>query len=78
VSPGGCFPFRAPPGQEFELTTVEEGREHGDYFMGTPAGVSEQIAEKRELGFERFQPIFVDWPSLDGLRLFADEVMGTV
>ena len=68
----------ASPDQDFDLTTVEEAREHGDYFIGTPTEVSEQIAEKRELGFERFQLIFVDWPSLDGLRLFADEVMGTV
>jgi alkanesulfonate monooxygenase SsuD/methylene tetrahydromethanopterin reductase-like flavin-dependent oxidoreductase (luciferase family) len=68
----------ASPDQEFDLTTVAEAREYGDYFIGTPAEVAEQLEEVVELGFERFQLLFVDYPSLDGLRLFADEVMGTV
>ncbi|MFB6106868.1 MAG: LLM class flavin-dependent oxidoreductase [Halobacteriaceae archaeon] len=68
----------ASPDQDFELTTKAEAREHGDYFIGTPAEVAAQIEETTELGFERFQLMFVDYPSLDGLRLFADEVMGTV
>lgn len=65
----------ASPDQEFELTTAEQAREQGDYFIGTPAEVVEQIEAVTNLGFERFQLMFVDYPSLDGLRLFADEVM---
>jgi len=68
----------ASPDQDFELTTAEEAREHGDYFIGTPAEVAEQIEAVADLGFERFQLMFIDYPSLEGLRLFADEVMPRV
>ena len=64
----------ASPDQEFELRTAEEVREQGDYFVGTPNEVAQQIEAVADLGFERFQLMFVDYPSLDGLRLFADEV----
>ncbi|WP_433634031.1 LLM class flavin-dependent oxidoreductase [Halomicrococcus sp. NG-SE-24] len=65
----------ASPDQEFELTTADEARERGDYFIGTPTEVAEQIEAVADMGFERFQLMFVDYPSLDGLGLFADEVM---
>lgn len=68
----------ASPDQNFEVTTVAEAREEGDYFIGTPAQVAEQIEAVAEMGFERFQLMFVDWPSLEGLGLFADEVMDAV
>jgi len=65
----------ASPDQEFDLTTAEEARERGDYFIGTPTEVAGQIESVADMGFERFQLMFVDYPSLDGLRLFTDEVM---
>ena len=65
----------ASPDQEFDLTTAEEAREHGDYFIGTPSQVADQIESVASLGFDRFQLIFIDYPSLNGLQLFADDVM---
>jgi len=78
-SSNACCRSPAPrPTRTSELTTAEEAREHGDYFIGTPAEVAEQIEAVADLGFERFQLMFIDYPSLEGLRLFADEVMPRV
>lgn len=73
------FPIpSAAPDQDYEIRSIEEARTAGDYFIGTPPEVTSQLQKAVDLGFERFQLIFVDYPNLDGMRLFADEVVEQV
>jgi alkanesulfonate monooxygenase SsuD/methylene tetrahydromethanopterin reductase-like flavin-dependent oxidoreductase (luciferase family) len=46
-----------------------------DWLIGTPEAVSRQIEEYRALGISHFMLWFLDFPSTDGLRLFAREVL---
>ena len=70
--------FPLPWGEEEDvddqLSTPEEAREKGDFLIGTPAQVAEQIDPIRELGFGKLQLIFPDFPSTRGIELFGDEV----
>lgn len=71
--------FPLPWGESAEmdgtrLTTPEEAREKGDFLIGTPNQVVSQIEEIRELGFTKLQLLFLDFPSTEGMELFADEV----
>jgi alkanesulfonate monooxygenase SsuD/methylene tetrahydromethanopterin reductase-like flavin-dependent oxidoreductase (luciferase family) len=43
--------------------------------IGTPAEVAEHIAGIRDIGFEKLQLMFLDFPDTTGIELFADEVM---
>jgi alkanesulfonate monooxygenase SsuD/methylene tetrahydromethanopterin reductase-like flavin-dependent oxidoreductase (luciferase family) len=43
-----------------------------DWLVGTPEDVVTQLAAYRELGISHFMLWFLDFPSLDGLRLFAE------
>jgi alkanesulfonate monooxygenase SsuD/methylene tetrahydromethanopterin reductase-like flavin-dependent oxidoreductase (luciferase family) len=45
-----------------------------DWLVGTPDDVIRQLREYLALGVSHFMLWFVDFPSLDGLRLFADQV----
>jgi alkanesulfonate monooxygenase SsuD/methylene tetrahydromethanopterin reductase-like flavin-dependent oxidoreductase (luciferase family) len=45
------------------------------WLIGTPDEVAEQIAAYQALGVSHLMLWFVDYPSTDGLRLFADAVM---
>jgi alkanesulfonate monooxygenase SsuD/methylene tetrahydromethanopterin reductase-like flavin-dependent oxidoreductase (luciferase family) len=45
-----------------------------DWLVGTPDDVIRQLREYLALGVSHFMLWFVDFPRLDGLRLFADEV----
>jgi alkanesulfonate monooxygenase SsuD/methylene tetrahydromethanopterin reductase-like flavin-dependent oxidoreductase (luciferase family) len=45
------------------------------WLIGTPDEIAEQIAAYEALGVSHLMLWFVDFPSLDGLRLFADAVM---
>ncbi len=45
-----------------------------DWLVGTPEQVAHQVNTYRELGIEHFMLWFLDFPSLDGLSLFAREV----
>ena len=49
-----------------------------DWLVGTPASVFRQLGEYLALGVSHFMLWFVDVPSLDGLRLFAKEVVPAV
>lgn len=49
-----------------------------DWLVGTPEDVIQQIRAYQDLGISHFMLWFVDFPSLDGLRLFADEVAPAV
>lgn len=61
--------------EDAQLTSAEDAREKGDFLIGTPAEVAEQIANVQELGFNKLQLMFLDFPETDGIELFADEVM---
>jgi alkanesulfonate monooxygenase SsuD/methylene tetrahydromethanopterin reductase-like flavin-dependent oxidoreductase (luciferase family) len=71
--------FPLPWGEEDDideqLSGPEDAREKGQFLVGTPAEVAEDIAAIRELGFEKLQLMFVDYPDTRGMELFGDEVM---
>jgi alkanesulfonate monooxygenase SsuD/methylene tetrahydromethanopterin reductase-like flavin-dependent oxidoreductase (luciferase family) len=45
-----------------------------DWLIGTPDDIVRQLREYLALGVSHFMLWFVDFPSLDGLRLFAEQV----
>jgi alkanesulfonate monooxygenase SsuD/methylene tetrahydromethanopterin reductase-like flavin-dependent oxidoreductase (luciferase family) len=49
-----------------------------DWLVGTPVEVVAQIREYIGLGISHFMLWFLDFPSLDGLRLFSERVMPAV
>jgi alkanesulfonate monooxygenase SsuD/methylene tetrahydromethanopterin reductase-like flavin-dependent oxidoreductase (luciferase family) len=62
------------------LSVSRDGREperRGDVVIhyGTPARVAEELNRFIELGVEHFMLRFVDFPSLEGLDLFLEQVM---
>jgi alkanesulfonate monooxygenase SsuD/methylene tetrahydromethanopterin reductase-like flavin-dependent oxidoreductase (luciferase family) len=72
--------FPLPWGEESDmednqLSNAADAREKGDFLIGTPAEVVEQIEGVRDLGFEKLQLMFLDFPETRGMELFADEVM---
>jgi alkanesulfonate monooxygenase SsuD/methylene tetrahydromethanopterin reductase-like flavin-dependent oxidoreductase (luciferase family) len=70
--------FPLPWGEEDdiddELSGPEDAREKGQFLVGTPAEVTEQVEAVRELGFEKLQLLFLDFPDTRGMELFGDEV----
>jgi len=75
--------FPLPWGEEgdmegAQLQDAAAAREKGGFLVGTPAQVAEQIAEIRDLGFEKLQLMFLDFPETRGMDLFGDEVAGRV
>jgi alkanesulfonate monooxygenase SsuD/methylene tetrahydromethanopterin reductase-like flavin-dependent oxidoreductase (luciferase family) len=46
-----------------------------DWLVGTPADVMAQIQVYRDLGVSHFMLWFIDYPSLNGPRLFAEQVL---
>lgn len=70
--------FPLPWGEESDmdaqLSNAEEAADKGDFIIGTPAEVIEQIEEVRELGFNKLQLMFLDFPELEGIETFGDEV----
>ncbi|WP_459190760.1 LLM class flavin-dependent oxidoreductase [Halosimplex sp. J119] len=70
--------FPLPWGEEDDideqLSNAEEAREKGDFLIGTPAEVTEQIESIRDLGFGKLQLMFLDFPDTRGIELFGDEV----
>ena len=72
--------FPLPWGEESDmedqqLTDADDAREKGDFLIGTPEEVAVQIEEIRELGFEKLQLMFLDFPEMNGMELFGDEVL---
>jgi alkanesulfonate monooxygenase SsuD/methylene tetrahydromethanopterin reductase-like flavin-dependent oxidoreductase (luciferase family) len=49
-----------------------------DWLVGTPDAIVEQVRAYQALGIRHFLLWFLDYPSLDGLRLFADRVRRNV
>ena len=48
-----------------------------DWLVGTPEDVVGQIKVYRDLGVSHFMLWFIDYPSMSGLRLFAERVLPT-
>jgi alkanesulfonate monooxygenase SsuD/methylene tetrahydromethanopterin reductase-like flavin-dependent oxidoreductase (luciferase family) len=46
-----------------------------DWLVGTPEAVTGQIQTYQGMGIQHFMLWFLDYPSLDGMRLFAETVM---
>jgi alkanesulfonate monooxygenase SsuD/methylene tetrahydromethanopterin reductase-like flavin-dependent oxidoreductase (luciferase family) len=46
-----------------------------EFLIGTPDVIVDRLKEYTALGVEHFMLWFMDFPSLDGIRLFAEEVM---
>ena len=72
--------FPLPWGEESDmenknLSGPEDAREAGQFLIGTPAQVAAEIAAIRELGFEKLQLMFLDYPDARGMELFGDEVV---
>jgi alkanesulfonate monooxygenase SsuD/methylene tetrahydromethanopterin reductase-like flavin-dependent oxidoreductase (luciferase family) len=61
--------------EDAQLSSAADAKEKGDFIIGTPAEVVEQIESVRDLGFTKLQLMFLDFPETDGMELFADEVM---
>lgn len=70
--------FPLPWGEESDmddqLEDADDAREKGSMLIGTPAQVASQIEGIQELGFEKLQLMFLDFPETRGMELFADEV----
>jgi alkanesulfonate monooxygenase SsuD/methylene tetrahydromethanopterin reductase-like flavin-dependent oxidoreductase (luciferase family) len=45
-----------------------------DWLVGTPGSVERRMREYMEMGVSHFMLWFLDFPSLDGMRLFAERV----
>lgn len=70
--------FPLPWGEEEDIEdelTAENAWEKGQLLIGTPNEVIERIEGIADLGFDRLQLMFMDYPDTTGIELFADEVM---
>lgn len=71
--------FPLPWGEESDmdaqLSNAEDAKQKGDFIIGTPAEVIEQIEAVQALGFDRLQLMFLDFPKTNGIELFGDEVI---
>ncbi|MFB6141197.1 MAG: LLM class flavin-dependent oxidoreductase [Halosimplex sp.] len=70
--------FPLPWGEEEDMDdrlTRENAWEKGQLMIGTPAEVAERIEYVRDLGFDKLQLMFLDFPDTTGMELFSDEVM---
>jgi alkanesulfonate monooxygenase SsuD/methylene tetrahydromethanopterin reductase-like flavin-dependent oxidoreductase (luciferase family) len=71
--------FPLPWGEESDMSETiadaDDAIAKGDFIIGTPSEVIEQIESVRALGFSKLQLMFLDFPSHDGIHLFGDEVL---
>jgi alkanesulfonate monooxygenase SsuD/methylene tetrahydromethanopterin reductase-like flavin-dependent oxidoreductase (luciferase family) len=69
--------FPLPWGEEEDIEeelTAENAWEKGQMMIGTPAEVAERIEHVRDLGFDKLQLMFLDYPDTTGMEVFGDEV----
>ncbi|MDR9431801.1 MAG: LLM class flavin-dependent oxidoreductase [Natronomonas sp.] len=70
--------FPLPWGEETdmneELSDADDAREKGSMLIGTPSQLATQIERIRDLGFDRLQLMFLDFPDTRSMELFGDEV----
>jgi alkanesulfonate monooxygenase len=64
-----------PSGPSFNLQPSTFNLVFDDWLIGTPDDVAARLREYQALGVSHFMLWFVDFPSLDGLRLFAEAVV---
>ena len=71
--------FPLPWGEEADmdeqLSDADDAREKGNFLVGTPSEVAEEIETIRNLGFTKLQLLFLDFPETRGIELFGDEVL---
>ena len=71
--------FPLPWGEESDmddrLEDAADAREKGGFLIGTPEQVAEQIEGVQDLGFDKLQLMFLDFPETYGMELFGDEVL---
>jgi alkanesulfonate monooxygenase SsuD/methylene tetrahydromethanopterin reductase-like flavin-dependent oxidoreductase (luciferase family) len=72
------LPWGEESNMEAQLSTAEEARGKGDFIIGTPAEIVEQIEAIRSLGFDKLQLMFLNFPDTGGIELFGDEVLPEV
>lgn len=65
--------FEAGHPDQPTITTELEAREY--MIVGSPEECVDAISERIDIGISRFQFWFLDFPSFDGMELFADEVL---
>lgn len=61
--------------QNAQLKDAKEAREKGDFLIGTPVQVAEQIEVIQNMGFTKLQLMFLDFPETRGIELFGDEII---
>lgn len=61
--------------EDAQLSDKHDAMEKGDFLIGTPTQVADQIQSIRDLGFTKLQLMFLDFPEHDGIELFGDEVI---
>jgi alkanesulfonate monooxygenase SsuD/methylene tetrahydromethanopterin reductase-like flavin-dependent oxidoreductase (luciferase family) len=69
-----ALPASKRGGARPEITAGEGPITVDDWLVGTPDDVVAQIREYRAMGISHFMLWFIDFPSLDGMRLFAERV----
>lgn len=72
--------FPLPWGEESDmedqqLTDSEHARDRGSMLIGTPSQVATQIEGIRDLGFDKLQLMFLDFPDTHAMELFGDDVV---
>jgi alkanesulfonate monooxygenase SsuD/methylene tetrahydromethanopterin reductase-like flavin-dependent oxidoreductase (luciferase family) len=72
--------FPLPWGEESDmedqqLTDAEDARDRGGMLIGTPSQVATQIEGIRDLGFDKLQLMFLDFPDTHAMELFGDDVV---
>ena len=70
--------FPLPWGEEEDIDeqlTAENAWEKGQLMIGTPAEVAERIEYVQDLGFNKMELMFLDFPDTTGIELFGDEVI---
>lgn len=70
--------FPLPWGEEEDIDeqlTAENAWDKGQMMIGTPAEVAERIEYVQDLGFNKMELMFLDFPDTTGIELFGDDVI---
>jgi len=62
-------------GDAAQSATVNPAEMEDRWLVGTPDEIIDRIQDYRALGISHFMLWFMDYPSMDGVRLFADTVL---
>ncbi len=71
--------FPLPWGEEDDidehLSNRADAREKGQFLIGTPEEILDEIESIRGLGFEKLQLLFLDFPDTRGMEIFGDRIL---